>query len=210
MVCIDIFLTNLRIFLSWRTFSHFLTFFSEKAQHNFIKTRGGGSTAVYKTYKKTDVFFRKTSLTYIFALPLVGNGYDVVCANDYYFQYGLPCSLLGLILTLVATFSNQCNCCKTSCCSSCFSEPFELFEFAALVTSSLHTPYILGPDGQLVREGENEEEEVVELEMEESKDSSDHIPTSPSTPNTVMSETEVENEMEADKVNSKEVHVLET
>ena len=41
-----------------------LTFFSEKAQHNFIKTRGGGgSTAVYKTYKKTDVFFRKTSLT---------------------------------------------------------------------------------------------------------------------------------------------------
>ena len=60
MVCIDIFLTNLRIFLSWRTFSHFLTFFSEKAQHNFIKTRGGGggSTAVYKTYKKTDVFFR--------------------------------------------------------------------------------------------------------------------------------------------------------
>jgi len=58
-----------------------------------------------------------------------------------------------------------------------------------------------------------EEGEVVELEMEESKDSSDHIPTSPSTPNTVndrlsvMSETEVE--MEADKVNSKEVHVLE-
>ena len=36
--------------------------FSEKAQHNFIKTRGG-STAVYKTYKKTDFFFRETSLS---------------------------------------------------------------------------------------------------------------------------------------------------
>ena len=26
---------------------------SEKSAHNFIKTRGGGSTAVYKLYKKT-------------------------------------------------------------------------------------------------------------------------------------------------------------
>jgi len=165
-------------------------------------------------------------LTYIFALPFEPN-YKylyVACVDGFYLVYGgLPCSILGLLLTLVATFSNQCNCCKSSCCScscscctcscscssscccSCCSEPFE---FAALATSSLHTPYILGPDGQLVREGENKEEEVVELEMEESKDSSDHIPTSPSTPNTVMSEIEVE--MEADKVISKEVHVLET
>ena len=45
-------------FLSCRTFSHFLTFFQKKAQHNFIKTRGGGATAVYKTYKKTDVFIQ--------------------------------------------------------------------------------------------------------------------------------------------------------
>jgi len=150
-------------------------------------------------------------------MPLAGNEYTihtsisvfvhrVVCANYFYLTFGgLLCSILGLILTLVATFSNQCNCCNTSCCCSCFSEPFE---FAALATSSLHTPYIIGPDGQLVREREMEEGEVVELEMEESKDSSDHIPTSPSTPNTVMSEIEVE--MEADKVISKEVHVLET
>jgi len=151
-------------------------------------------------------------LTYIFTMSQItgcdSRYWELFYTNEFYLVYGgLPCSILGLILTLVATFSNQCNCCKASC--GC-SEPFE---FAALVTSSLHTPYIVGPDGQLVREGENEEEEVVELEMEESKDSSDHIPTSPSTPNTVndrmsvMSETEVE--MEADKVNSKEVHVLE-
>ena len=30
--------------------------FSEKAQHNFIKTRGRGSTVVYKTYKKQTFF----------------------------------------------------------------------------------------------------------------------------------------------------------
>ena len=40
-----------------------LDIFSEKAQHNFIKTKGGGSTVVYKTYKKTDVFFREASLS---------------------------------------------------------------------------------------------------------------------------------------------------
>ena len=61
MVCIDIILTNLRIFLSCRTFSHFLTFFQKKAQHNFIKTRGGGQRPFIRLIKNRR-FFRKTSL----------------------------------------------------------------------------------------------------------------------------------------------------
>ena len=70
MVCIDIFLTNLRIFLSWQTFSHFLTFFSEKAQHNFIKTRGEASTAVYKLCKKQIFFPADVPYTYTSRLGL--------------------------------------------------------------------------------------------------------------------------------------------
>ena len=31
----------------------------------------------------------------------------------------LPTSILGLLLTLVATFSNQCNCFESWCCSCC-------------------------------------------------------------------------------------------
>ena len=96
---------------------------------------------------------------------------DGLCLTSYYVEFGLPCSLLGLILTLVATFSNQCSCCGTCCCLCC-SEPFE---FGALVTSSPYIPYILGPDGQLVREGEADKgedkgEAAETLEMEESKD----------------------------------------
>ena len=71
--------------------------------------------------------------------------------------------------------------------SSCsLSGPFEL---GALLTSSPQTPYILGPDGKLVREGETDIEENKEegVEMEESKDSDDITPSSSSTPNMVMS-----------------------
>ena len=128
-------------------------------------------------------------LTYIFTLPLSSEFHGCSIISYYLVFGGLPCSILGLILTLVAAFSNQCNCCKSSCCCSCCSEPFE---FGALLASSPHTPYILGPDGQLVREEENKEEEVVELEMEESKDSGDPIPFSPSTTDMVVSEKEVE------------------
>ena len=84
-----------------------------------------------------------------------------------YLIFGLPCSILGLIFTLMATFSNQCNCYESSCCCLCCCEPFE---FGALVTSSPNVLYILGPDGQLVREGELEKNKEEELEMEESKD----------------------------------------
>ena len=51
----------------------------------------------------------------------------------------LPLNILKVILTLVFTFCNKCSCCKSSCCLCC-CEPFE---FAALVTTSPHTPYIL-------------------------------------------------------------------
>ena len=45
-------------FLSWRTFSHFLTFFQKKAQHNFIKTRGegGGQRPFIRLIKKQTFF----------------------------------------------------------------------------------------------------------------------------------------------------------
>ena len=61
---------------------------------------------------------------------------------------GLPISVLGLLLTLLVAFSNQCRCFKSWCCS-CFLEPFQ---FGALLTSSPHTPCILGPEGQLTTE----------------------------------------------------------
>ena len=69
-------------------------------------------------------------------------------AEDYTIQV-IP-FILGLLLTLATTFSNQCNCCRNCCCSSCCTEPFEI---GALLTSSPHTPYVLGSDGQLRKEG---------------------------------------------------------
>ena len=52
MVCMDIFLTNLRIFLSGRTFSHFLTFFQKKAQYDFPKMREGGVKGRLELFRK--------------------------------------------------------------------------------------------------------------------------------------------------------------
>ena len=119
-------------------------------------------------------------------LPLTNSPYWF-CRTIAYLLFGLPCSILGLILALIATFSNQCNCCKSSCCCSCCSESFE---FGALVTSSPHTPYILGPDGKLVKEGETD--------IEANKDSGDLILSSSATSNIILrSETEVE--LEADQ-----------
>ena len=75
---------------------------------------------------------------------------------------GLP-SIPGLLLTLAATFSNQCNCCK-SC--SCCGEPFE---FGALLTSSPLSPCILGSDGQVwgVEGDRGLEEEMENMAVEE-------------------------------------------
>ena len=73
-----------------------------------------------------------------------------LCPSGLYLIYGgLPCTILSLLLTLVAAFSNQWNCCKSCCCCSSCSEPFE---FGALLTSSPRTPYILGPEGELKAE----------------------------------------------------------
>ena len=67
------------------------------------------------------------------------------------------------------------SCCCSCCCSPCCCLPFQ---FGALRTSSTRTPYILGPEGQLVREGETrtegnrEKEEIKEskIDIEENKD----------------------------------------
>ena len=96
---------------------------------------------------------------------------DWDCATGTYIAFGHPFTILGVILTLVVGFSNQCNSCHACHCYACCFEPFE---FGALLTSSPHTPYILGPDGHLVREeninlDENNEEEVA-LETKDIKD----------------------------------------
>ena len=124
-------------------------------------------------------------LAFIFTMPLFSSAADYtvlldrLCGTDFYLGLGLPCSLLGLILTLVTTFSNQYSCCRTCCCFCC-SEPFE---FGALVTSSPYIPYIIGPDDQLVREenadkGEDKGEKAESLEMEKSKDGGDLVSSS--------------------------------
>ena len=142
-------------------------------------------------------------LAYYITLPLLSTSTstspDWFCSTNAYLFFGFPCSIFGLILTMVATFSNQCNCCKSSCCCSCFNEPFE---FGALVTSSPHIPYIIEPDGQLVREEETDikenKEEEVEME-EESKDSGDVIPSSSSTPSMPCIVKEEETDIEENK-----------
>ena len=55
MVCMDIFLTNLRIFCRDGRFCTF-DIFSEKAQQNFIKTRGGGQLPFIRFIKKQAFF----------------------------------------------------------------------------------------------------------------------------------------------------------
>ena len=84
------------------------------------------------------------------------------CGTGYYILLGLPCSVLGVILSLVVTFSNKC-----SCCSACCKQPFEL---GALVVSSPNDAYILAPDGELKleeKEDDIEEEEEMRKEKEE-------------------------------------------
>ena len=72
----------------------------------------------------------------------------------FYFGFGFPTSILGLVLTLVAAFSNQCNCCRTCCCKGC-SCCWEPFTFGAIIASSPRTPSILcsGEGGRLWHPG---------------------------------------------------------
>ena len=102
----------------------------------------------------------------------------------------LPLAILGVILTLVFTFCNQCSCCKSSCCCLCCCEPFE---FAALVTSSPHTPYIL----------EEEEETDFEENMEELLENKVPSPSSPLT----LIESNGEHKQERDIEELREVEV---
>ena len=78
--------------------------------------------------------------------------------------------IAGLLLSLAAALSNQCKCFKSCCCCLCCTEPFEA---GALITSSLHTPYVIGLDGQLSKEKtgggqeRGEEAETVEVQVED-------------------------------------------
>ena len=95
-------------------------------------------------------------------------GPEMWCNLNYYVVYGgLPLSILGLIFTLVAAFLDKCgNDCSCSCCRCCF-QPYEL---GALVVSSPQDLYILGPDGELVKEGffdvEGNKENAESMSME--------------------------------------------
>ena len=96
-------------------------------------------------------------------------GSEVWCNLTYYVVYGgLPLSILGLIFTLVAAFLDKCgNDCSCSCCRCCFQR----YELGALVVSSPQDLYILGPDGELVKEGvfdvEGNKENAESMSMEE-------------------------------------------
>ena len=128
-------------------------------------------------------------------------------------------TILALVLTLAATFSNQCN-----CMSSCCAEPFEM---RALLVSSPHTPYVLGPDGQLRKEATEmdsnvkQEQEIKEGESKQEEVSSTRIVCRSSNPTsnilgsdgmeekkeeTTMEEKEEETTMEEN--NEREVNTL--
>ena len=114
-----------------------------------------------------------------------------ICSSGLYLVFGLPCSILGLVLTLVAAFSNRCNCCKSSsCCCLCCCESLE---FGALSTTSPHIPYIIGPDGQLLREADIEADK--EEEVEEPKDNGDLVTSFSSASNSIGSGAELKEDM---------------
>ena len=91
--------------------------------------------------------------------------YNWECGTIIYYVFGLPCSLLGFTLSLVAAFLDKCKCCNCCCCSPCSAS----YQFGALRVDLPHTPYILGPGGELVMEGVDDTEEKKEgkVEMEE-------------------------------------------
>ena len=96
---------------------------------------------------------------------------SLLVSGQMLFMVAVP-FIAGLLLSLAAALSNQCKCCKSCCCCLCCTEPFEM---GALLTSSLHTPYVLGLDGQLNKEktggGQEEvdkaEKETVEDQVED-------------------------------------------
>ena len=68
--------------------------------------------------------------------------------------------MVGLDRHVAAFLDKSGNYCSCSCCRCCF-QPYEL---GALVDSSPQDIYILGPDGELVKEGAFEVEGDMENE----------------------------------------------
>merc|ERR1712210_261539 len=66
-------------------------------------------------------------------LPKIPKG---ICFANVYLGGGIPCFILGLLLSLVVAFLDQC---KNSCCCP----NLEPLEFAALSPASPKTPYVL-------------------------------------------------------------------
>ena len=114
------------------------------------KTDDGRTGEVESTAEETYVAFSPKStavnaavsivgvLVYAFILPKLSKSGDQICFEEVYVGGGLPCYFLGLFLTLVATFLDQCN---ISCSCSCLD--LQPLEFAALLPTSPQTPYIL-------------------------------------------------------------------
>ena len=74
---------------------------------------------------------------------------DAMSDRDVWAFFGIiiACDIAGIVLGLLVAFSNRC-CCKND------------FEFGAILTSSPHTSYVIGPDGELVQaEGKTRETE---------------------------------------------------
>ena len=103
------------------------------------------------------------ALTYALTIHLfIDSMFDIVFSLIIIFILGLPS-----ILSLAAALSNQFNCCRSCCCCSCITEPFEI---GALLPSATRTPYVLGSDGQLRKLGTDIESNVQQEEEEEEEE----------------------------------------
>ena len=115
-------------------------------QPDDVKEDNGGTGDVEITAEETYVAFSPKStalnaavsivgvLVYAFILPKLSKSGDQICFEEVYVGGGLSCYFLGLLLTLLATFLDQCN-------ISCLD--LQPLEFAALLPTSPQTPYIL-------------------------------------------------------------------
>ena len=149
------FLSHPSVFLL-PTFSHF-TFSTKKP------CRQGGDAAEGERFisfsPNATAINISVNVAFVCGNLLINSGWG--CYLRFYVYVGLPLSILGFIFTMVAAFLDKCgNDCSCSCCSCCF-QPYEL---GALVVSSPQDLYILGPDGELVKEGDFRVEENMERE----------------------------------------------
>ena len=83
-------------------------------------------------------------LVYAAILPKLSKSGDQICFQEVYVGGGLPCYILGLLLTLVVTFLDKCKIsCSSSCSCSCSCLDLQPLELAALLPRSPDTPFIL-------------------------------------------------------------------